>query len=452
MSLSHFLQQLRQICENSRNNENGGIFNDLLSIDLNKESTIIGISNLQNDLIGQNDDQITQVIESLNLFDGDWGAFNSLAIDYLKLCRDFDPWSILKSHDLFLQYYNSLTISLLNNQFGNNLAILMFETTKYLVPLMKRLDVILNANVKGKQFKRLIFLSTNLTKLFNHLRALKGQSQKKKLIIFIVNNLNKIYFIISNPLLCANIFANMNLANLKLHGFPKSQQVEYRYILGRFYLIKNQLHRAYHHLNWSFQNSNSNEYENNIKILRYLIPTSLLVGKIPSKRLLSKFPEFQQLYIPLIRHLVNGNHFEFQQHLKQNESYFKSKKLLILLAQKSKIIIFRNLFSKVTGLTNAVSRLYFSHLQLALMKSIRSSQEQISEFGDQYMYQLLNESIDFSFVENIAVSLIENGLIRGNNIPHMQLILIPKTNTFPDIFQSYSKAYPIPNNESWMDL
>lgn len=454
MSFDRFTNELQLASISAQNSGNVTCFDKLLSIDVTKGETVNRIAQLQPVLQGMTDDQIKQKVESMNLFDGDWGAFTIMVCSYLRLCRDFDPTSILRSHDLFLIYYNDLTVSLMNNQFGNSMAHLLRESTGLLMPLMKRLDVVLNIHVKGKHFKRLIFISTNLTKIFNHLRALKVMSEKKKLIIFVVNNLNTIYFTINNPLLCANIFANMNLANLKLTLFAKSEQVEYRYILGRYYLIKNQLFKAYHHLDWCFKNCHSQEFNNCIKILRYLIPVSLLIGKYPSKNFIQQIPELRQIYTPLIRHLKTGNFFEFQKHLQQNEQYFKSKKLLILLAQKSRILIFKNLFLNTFQLVNSQRqnfRLLYNELQVALIKSIRSSTEQTNYFRDQYLYQVINESIDYSFIENVVVSLIENDLLKGNNHAGLKTVILSRKDPFPDVFKSYQSKYGVNSDESWMN-
>ncbi len=403
MSLDSFLGNVKSLSIDCAKTDVSTQLGSLLSINLSNQSIASQIASLQIEL-QSNQLDIDQLVEQQSYFDGDWNAFTSIVISYLKFVKDVEPNSILKSHDLLLNYYNDLSIGFLNNSFGNHLSVLIYETTKILVPMMKKIDKYLNLLNNGKKFKRLIFISTILTKIFNHLRSLKGDSNKKNLIIFIVNNLNKIYFIINSPLLCANIFANMNLLNLNFNKYPKSQQIEYRYILGRYYMIKNQLYKAYHHLNWSYMNSHKvYNTQNTIRILRYLIPISILIGKIPSLQILNISVEFQENYIPLIKYLKQGNHLQFQKTLYDNQLYFKSKFILILLIQRSKVLIFRNLFYKIMTITQS-TRFSYDELATSLLKSIGTQEQQSQTLGnDSIMYQILNEPIDDLFVENVCV-------------------------------------------------
>jgi len=451
MSLQSFLGNVKSISIDSQSNDVSSQLGGLLSINLSNQNVTSQVANLQVELQQSVGLDLDQLVEDQGFFEGDWIPFNSLVVSYLKFARDLQPTSILQSHDLLLNFYNDLSIAFLNNSFGNHLSVLMYETTKIIVPMMKRIDYFLNLQNNGKKFKRLIFVSTLLTKVFNHLRALKGHSNKKLLIIFIVNNLNKIYFIINSPLLCANIFANMNLLNLRFKQYPKSQQIEYRYILGRYYMIKNQFYKSYYHLRWSYVNSNKfNDNKNTIRILKFLIPISILVGKLPSAQILNLTPHFQTYYAPLVKFLMNGDYLRFQTHLFQHQFFFKTSFSLVLLSQRSRILIFRHLFYNIFKITQS-TRFSYDELRIALIKSIGSPQQQSQIFGNQYMYQIMNETIDDAFVENVCVSLNENELIKGNILSRARVLVLSKREPFPDIHSTYSRKYGPSSTESWMD-
>lgn len=421
-------------------------WNKLLSVDLAHASQ--QIATIQNSLTSVSQHQIEQSVENAHLND-DWTSLNPLVVSFLVFCKNVDPWSILQSHDLLLSFLNQLSIAFMNGQYGEQLCPLMAETVSYILPIMRRVDLVLDS-VPGKNHKRLVFISTVLSKVFNHLRALKGSPKKRQLIIFIVNNLNKVYFIIGSPLLCANIFANVNLLELKFKKYPRAQQCEYRYILGRFYMIKNELYKAHYHLSWVFRNILRGQNRNLIRVLRYLLPVSLLIGKVPSKQVLSQFPELYAMYSPLVIHMSNGNEFEFQRHLFMNQHYFKSKSLLILLAQRSRILLYRNLFYKVFQGVD-INRLRYDQLQIALMVSLRSSEVQRNVFGDQYLYQTLNEDVDYAFVQNVCSSLIENDMIKGNVMASAKLVVLSKANPFPDVYGNVASKFGISGSEKWMD-
>ena len=417
----------------------------LLSVDLRSHS--YQIASVQSSLRSVDASQIKSHVEQYHLND-DWSSFEPLVVSYLLLCKDVDPWSILQSHDLYLSFFNALSMAFMNSQYGESLCPLFQETVGHIIPMVKRVDLVLN-RLDGKKNKRLVFVSTVLSRVFNHLRALKGSPRKKELIIFIVNHLNSVYFTIGNPLLCANIFANVNLLELKFQRFPMSQQVQYRYILARYYIIKNQLSKAHHHLSWSFRHCLKGS-TNLIRILRYLVPVSMLIGKNPSKQVLMRFPELQAMYGPLVIHSINGNQFEFQRHLFLNQHYFKSRGLLVLLSQRSRILLFRNLALKVFQ-TCDVNRLPYAKLQVAFAKSLRTSTEQSSTFGNQALYQTLNEPVDLAFVQNVCCSLIENDMVKGNVVASSRLVILSKSNPFPSVYANYTSKYGINGNEKWMD-
>jgi hypothetical protein len=462
MSLSQFFQTLGSIAASSTQKGTGEALARLLSVDISLDETAQTVSSLQAELQAHDNDSIANLVQSENLFDGDWPAFGGLVESYLKLCRDIDPSSVLKSNDLLLVFFNDLTVSVMNNNFGNHLAKLLHHTTNYVFPLIRRLDLILNEHIKGKKFQRLIFLSTCLSKLFNHLRSLKGWNEKKSLILFIVNRLNKIYFIIDNPLLCANIFSNMNLLNLNFQNFPKLQQCEYRFILGKFYLIKHKLFKSYYHLNWVYTHLHQADEKNRLKVLRFLIPMSLLVGRIPSKHLISQYNEFHSTYKPSIIDLINGNYLGFQSSLFENQAYFQSHDLLIILSTKSKLIIFKNLLANILKTNISLSpndpnafKIPYSSISLALLKSIGTNEQQDHLFGTHHMFKFpIPESPQAQafFVENVCISVIENDLMKGNILSKIQILILSKKTPLPPVFELYQDKYGVSYDEKWMDL
>lgn len=459
-NIESFFKSLNLIISNNQNVEEcANNLSDLLSIDLSNQLISNNIFNLQNDLIKT--DSISNLVNSENLFDGDFQSFNNLIESYLIFVQNVQPSSILKSNNLILIYFNNIISSIMNNSFGNLIYKLLKNTLNYIFPIIKNLDLILNENIKGKKFKRLIFLSTCLSKLFNHLRSLKGWNFKKSLIIFIVNKLNKIYFIINNPLLCANIFTNMNLLNLNFNNFPKFEQCEYRFILGKFYLIKNKLFKSYYHLNWAYTNLNKNDEINKLKTLRFLVPISLLIGKIPSKLIINQYNELF-VYNDLIKHLINGNHLQFQLVLFKNQEYFKNHNLLILLSTKTKTIIFKNLIFNIIKFNSIlfpndpnIYKIHYSLIHSILLKSIGTNQLQDQLFGDQLLYKFIVPTSPDSqkfFIENFCISLIENDLMKGNILSKIQILILSKKNPFPSIFEMYQDKYGIGYDEKWMDL
>lgn len=419
----------------------------ILSVNMDSPSTIQIISRLQSELQGLSDTQISQLVDQHDLFGGNWSNFGNFVASYLRLCRDLNPGSLLQSSNLLLYYVNDMCICFTNSRYGHQLNELVLQTLRYVLPLFTRIDLVLNVE-HGKKFKRLTFVSTVLSKVFNYLRSVKSGSGSP-LLLFVVNELNKIYFRIGSPLLCSNILANLNqVSSLSLSQYPMAQQLEYRFILARYYLMKNQIVRSFDNLAWCYAHSLrlANDH-NNIRILRYLIPMGLLVGKLPSPQLLDSIPEFRKYFRNLVRHLRNGDHCNYQLELLLHQHYFRQHGLLFLLQQQARIVIFRNLLLNVSKMTAMTTKMPFSVLETAVRLSIGDE----TRFGTSHSYKVVNNSqiSPLQIVENVCISLIDNNLLKGSLAVKNRLLVLSRTNPFPPVYETLAQAFPY-KEEPWM--
>ena len=130
-----------------------------------------------------------------------------------------------------------------------------------MVPWARKLDLIMYFKEQGGKF-RLNYMASIILKMFNNIRINDSNVYKKSIILYLGNTLCYIYFKLDNPLLCRNIFSNMQNTSLKFNEFNLDQQLKYRYYLARYYLIKYQLIESFNHLQWCLVNTSSLKNQN----------------------------------------------------------------------------------------------------------------------------------------------------------------------------------------------
>lgn len=141
----------------------------ILSINMEENGTLI--ARLQGVLQGfESTKDLEALVEKQKLQGGNWTRFNIMVTSFLKFCRDVDPWSLWRSSDLIFIYYQDLTNCLLNDNFPVDKLVTLFqETTEYVVPLAKQLDI--QYNVLGtRKYQFLSHVASVITKLFNSIK------------------------------------------------------------------------------------------------------------------------------------------------------------------------------------------------------------------------------------------------------------------------------------------
>ena len=70
--------------------------------------------------------------------------------------------------------------------------------------------------------------------------------------------------------------------------YPKSQQVTYKYYVGRKHMFDNNFKEAEEYLKFAFEHCHVKSRANKRSILIYLIPVKMLLGQMPEEMLLKK--------------------------------------------------------------------------------------------------------------------------------------------------------------------
>lgn len=430
-------QFLGELSRKSSDQEQIQTLTNHLSLDLSINPYIVRINNIP---------QVIQLdINKYELYNNEWLAFNELVQSFIRFSNQLNPWSSLESFDLYTTYLNDLSIAFNNNSRGYMLSYLVRDSISIILPLLIKLDYQLYYK-ENCLTPRLSYLALILLKMFNNIRSQINDLNhiKKMVILFVSNKLCSVYFKLGNPMLCRNIFSNMNNANLQFTQFPLVEQMQYRYYLAKFYMIKDQLIDSFQHLSWCLINCPRDSTNNINRILKNLLPVGIAIGKPPNFQYLvqmyypgGNIPEFFHIYIALTKSMKQGSFQLFDQVITRYSQYLKDQSLLVMLSSKGKLILLRNLIRKVWLEQGAPSTLNYDSIKLALRLSLGSTH--------------FIGNIDDEIIENVFVTLIDQNLLKGKLFPRLGRVTLSKTGAFAFVDKINEKRFLSGKSvDSWM--
>lgn len=407
-----------------------------------------------------------------------WSRFELLLESFVRLCAQIDPWSAWNSCDLVLDFYQCLSQCISTDGPGSeNLIDLFVETTNYVVLFATELDKqYLRLGTRRWQF--LSHIAAIISKVFNSIKQTSSRPgdlnlehsvesferlpRKQMILLYLVNKLNNIYFKIGSPQLCANIFKNFRPKSMA-SGFsiyPMKQQVEYKYLLGRYYFLNGMMSNAFLQLSDAFiqlhalyLNLNHESLRRNlVRILRYLTPCGLIVGKMPNIEHISQLDaKLAAIYKPLAHAVRTANLDALNKCLKENESYFMATHSLIIMVEKLPILVYRNLMKfafKHYLLPSQSNRLPYDVWEKLVKASMgptsAKSQNQVSIYNSIHTVEC---------AENILITMINLNFLRGNCFPLLRLCVTKNStnirDVLPDIVERNMNLFPLHYEDDW---
>lgn len=233
------------------------------------------------------------------------------------------------------------------------------------------------------------------------------EDSKRWGMLYLVNQLFKIYFKINKLHLCKPLIRAIDSSNLK-DLFKISQLVTYKYYVGQKAMFDSDFVRAEEYLSFAFLRCHKKCFKNKQLILMYLIPVKMLLGHMPSLKLLEKYELMQ--FAELSQAVIEGNLLKLNASLVKHENFFIRWGIYLIL-ERLKIITYRNLFKKV-------------HLLL------KTYQIPVDAFLTALKFMKV-EDIDHEEVLCILANLIYEGKIKGYISYQHQKLVVSKQNAFP---------------------
>lgn len=389
---------------------------------------------------------IEEKVKGCNFFNNKWKEFNEIICEFIFLCNRINAWSKLESFDLYVEFFNKVCNGFINNK-GYLLSNVVKDLIYFIKTMLKYLDEQFFQTDQSTK-PRTNFMANGFFKIFKNIRTVMNDPGhfKQKLFLYICNTLFGIYFYLNNPLFCRNLILTRDQTNVVFDSFPHSEKLQYRFYVSKYYMMNDQLMESYIELLWCLENCNFSSLNNATLILKLLFPVSLSVGKKPNfayiyskiYRDLSLLPRFFELYISLTKAIDLGSFLMFAQVVHENYVYLKDMNVLLLLVNKCKIIILRNIIKKLWNISQKPYYLDFDSVKIALLVSIGDNQQ----FLDLIYPIIKNKSdIDDLVIENLFISLIYQNLLRGKILPRLRKVTLSKTNVFPLINDVYFSSF-----------
>lgn len=235
------------------------------------------------------------------------------------------------------------------------------------------------------------------------------EDTKRLGMLNLVNQLFKVYFRINKLHLCKPLIRAIESSPFK-ESFSLSQQITYRYYVGRKAMFDSDYKAADEYLTYAFENCHKLSQRNKRLILIYLVPVKMLLGYIPSKQVLEKYDVIQ--FWDLVQAVCQGNLKLFDELMEKHEEFF-IKCGIYLIVDKLKIIAYRNLFRKVYLILNT-HQIPVDALQTALVS-------------------LGQTDVDLDETQCIVANLIYEGKIKGYISHQHRKVVVSKQNPFPPL-------------------
>ncbi|KAK7805738.1 hypothetical protein U0070_010959 [Myodes glareolus] len=214
------------------------------------------------------------------------------------------------------------------------------------------------------------------------------EDSKKWGMLFLVNQLFKIYFKINKLHLCKPLIRAIDSSNLK-DDYSTAQRVTYKYYVGRKAMFDSDFKQAEEYLSFAFEHCHRSSQKNKRMILIYLLPVKML---LVSDR--------------------EGNLLLLNEALAKHETFFIRCGIFLIL-EKLKIITYRNLFKKVYLL-------------------LKTHQLSLDAFLVALKFMHV-EDVDIDEVQCILANLIYMGHIKGYISHQHQKLVVSKQNPFPPL-------------------
>ncbi|DBA71484.1 hypothetical protein WJX79_006638 [Trebouxia sp. C0005] len=176
----------------------------------------------------------------------------------------------------------------------------------------------------------------------------KGGGQKRYAALEVANTLFRVTFRLKNLRLADSIMKGVshNLSPESVtpfNNFPMSQQVTYKFFEGRIAIFNELYSVAAEALTYACNHCHKDALQQKTRILQFLIPVQMLLGKLPSAAMRQKHN--MHMYDTIIQAVRAGDVRTFQQEMDSNMHTFCVQGTFFLL-EKLKLTVLRRLLMR----------------------------------------------------------------------------------------------------------
>lgn len=355
---------------------------------------------------------------------------NELAFRHLSCVSALKQRSFIDAYEAQIQMVQ-IYIKYLQSNTSNAYWTVAIMTTiaLYLRLIAYKADKIYSLEKKKKPGFLLNKSATHLTDLFRTcLRDSRNDAEgtKKRGILFLVNQMFKIYFKINQLHLCVPLIRTMDKLPIKEQA-SKGDLVTYFYFLGRKKIMETNFREAEEHMMIALEKCHKNCLKNKQLILISLIPLKMLHGIIPADALLAKYHLTQ--FSPLVEAVVTGNLQLYKQNSNDHRNFF-IRAGIFLLVEKLLPLVYRTLFKRVLIILNS-ARVPIEAYRIALMAGTSNNNNNNNSNSND---NCLTE-IDIDETQCILANLINAGYVKGYISLQHEKVVVSKYDPVPKLTQ-----------------
>lgn len=239
-------------------------------------------------------------------------------------------------------------------------------------------------------------------------RTSENDSKKWGMLPF-VNQLFKVYFRMSKLHLMKPLIRAIESSPYKEKS-SLSQQITYKYYVGRKAMFDSDYSTANEYLTFAFQKCHQSSKKNKRLILIYLVPVKMLLGYMPTRELLEKYDLLQLWDVTLA--VRSGQINQLSEAMHKHQKFFIQCGIYLIL-EKLKMITYRNLFKKVYNIhQNPVIEIQQFLLALRFVEG---------------------KHMDIEDTHCLLCNLIHDGHVKGYISLAHQKVVLRKTDPFPKL-------------------
>ncbi|KAJ1984819.1 hypothetical protein H4R34_000439, partial [Dimargaris verticillata] len=271
------------------------------------------------------------------------------------------------------------------------LAPALAKWVRYMVAQAHNLD-------RSQGGRRSKFTCTNqaiqpVSRLFNTSvtdRAPLPQSKQRTTYMLAIQAF-RIYIRLRKTRLCQSIINHIHNINritnneFTLDRYPRSQQITYRYYVGRHWMYQHQMVEAEEQLALALTSCTArpSAFANRKKIITNLLVARMILGQLPRSDLLYKY-QFHPAFHGLIAAFRQGHITRFQRSCDELMGILLPSGNYWVLRERCLILLYRNLFYRVFRLTcdPQAQRTPFVRLQHLLAATQLATQDSTLDLGD----------------------------------------------------------------------
>ncbi|RKF55665.1 PCI domain-containing protein [Erysiphe neolycopersici] len=303
-----------------------------------------------------------------------WPGFQILIREYFKFWRDVDFNDLLMTHTLLSEVTSACIASLSHPIYG----VFVLPATVYFCSCLAKLTITLDKRPDLTAKLRKVADEGESKSLAENsaetiLRAFTicltersstkngiikdGQPESKKVEIYqFANMVLKLLYQCKKPRLASQIFTNILQNSPPLAIYTTSKRVTYLYYLGRYHFASNHFFYAQRCLEAAYNQCLTKFVKHRRLILVYLIAANLILGRFPSKVLLSR-PEVSDIiarFLPIMQAIRTGDMILFKKSFGResgNQRWFFDKGIYLPMLGRCEMLVWRTLARKVFLLT-----------------------------------------------------------------------------------------------------